>query len=86
MANAVFSPKDFKVWIIERPGDLEALNECSAFFQKEGQSLYAYKLLTFYESAIAKNKSPILNSAGTSVKNLISEFHILPPTINSTKC
>lgn len=47
--------KDFKVWIIERPGDLEALNECSAFFQKEGQSLYAYKLLTFYESAIAKN-------------------------------
>ncbi|MGY8929138.1 MAG: tetratricopeptide repeat protein [Flavobacteriales bacterium] len=47
--------KDFKFWVIERSGDLEALNECSAFFQKEGQAQYAYKLLNFYENTVAKN-------------------------------
>ncbi|MBT5147949.1 MAG: tetratricopeptide repeat protein, partial [Flavobacteriales bacterium] len=65
--------KDFKVWILERPGDLEALNECSAYFQKEGQSLYSYKLLTFHESAIAKNvdvRLGILDLLASSDQNL----------------
>jgi tetratricopeptide (TPR) repeat protein len=47
--------KDFQDWVTKRPGDLEALNECSGFFQKEDQSIYAYKLLNFYENTIAKN-------------------------------
>ena len=65
--------KDFKDWVIARPGDLEALNECSAFFQKDGQSLYAYKLLTFHESAIAKNvdvRLGILDLLASSDQNL----------------
>ena len=46
---------DFKVWVTERPGDLEALDECATFFQNAGQELYSYKLLDFYEKSIAKN-------------------------------
>ena len=35
------------------------------------------------ETMIATKRSLILSSAGTSVKNLISEFQIVPPTKNS---
>jgi len=47
--------KDFEFWISKRPGDLEALRECSDFFLKEGDGWNAYKLLVFYEEEISLN-------------------------------
>ncbi|PCJ82040.1 MAG: hypothetical protein COA49_03515 [Bacteroidetes bacterium] len=47
--------KDFEVWISKRPGDLEALRECTDIFLKEGEGWNAYNLLVFYEEEIALN-------------------------------
>ncbi|MAU75490.1 MAG: hypothetical protein CL831_01305 [Crocinitomicaceae bacterium] len=46
---------DFEFWINARPGDLEALRECSDFFISASQPWYAYQLLIFYEEEIARN-------------------------------
>lgn len=46
---------DFEVWINARPGDLEALRECSDLFISASQPWHAYQLLKFYEEEIARN-------------------------------
>jgi len=46
---------DFEVWINARPGDLEALRECSDLFISASQPWHAYQLLIFYEEEIARN-------------------------------
>jgi tetratricopeptide (TPR) repeat protein len=46
---------DFEVWINARPGDLEALRECSDIFLLASQPWHAYQLLIFYEEEIARN-------------------------------
>ena len=46
---------DFEVWINARPGDLEALRECSDIFISASQPWHAYQLLIFYEEEIARN-------------------------------
>ena len=46
---------DFEFWINARPGDLEALRECSDFFISASQPWHAYQLLIFYEEEIARN-------------------------------
>ena len=47
--------EDFEVWINARPGDLEALRECSDIFISASQPWHAYQLLIFYEEEIARN-------------------------------
>lgn len=63
--------KDFEIWIAKRPGDLEALRECSDVFLKEGKAWHAYQLLAFYEDEIAPNVEVRLDKL---MLILISEF------------
>jgi tetratricopeptide (TPR) repeat protein len=46
---------DLASWITERPSDLEALEMCSTMFIRAGELELAYKLLSYYEDAIAHN-------------------------------
>ena len=70
--------KDFQAWVMKRPADLEGLHECASYFQKEGESVYAYKLLTFYERKIAKNVDvrleilELIASSGQTLENIES--------------
>jgi tetratricopeptide (TPR) repeat protein len=72
---------DFEVWIKARPGDLEALRECSDIFISVSQPWHAYKLLTFYENEIAKNVDVRLDEF-TIISHSNIEFESLEGFIN----
>jgi tetratricopeptide (TPR) repeat protein len=77
---------DFKIWIKARPGDLEALRECSDIFISASQPWHAYQLLTFYEAEIAKNVDVRLDMFTIISHSLISisniEFESLEVFVN----
>jgi tetratricopeptide (TPR) repeat protein len=46
---------DLIEWVKVRPGDLEALEECSESFLRAGQTWHAFQLLSYYEDMVVKN-------------------------------
>ena len=46
---------DLVEWVKVRPGDLEALEQCSEILLRAGQTWHAFKLLSYYEDMVAKN-------------------------------
>ena len=46
---------DLMAWVMERPGDIEALDLCAELFVNAGEYWHAYNAYSFYEDEIAKD-------------------------------